>query len=72
MLDEVCDRIREMKEQGQTRPDASLGLIESQEVADRLKKPVWSVTGITSKVRNGFPRALHDTRLKIACARLGF
>ncbi|MEE2714392.1 MAG: biotin synthase BioB [Verrucomicrobiota bacterium] len=38
MLDEVCDRIREMKEQGQTRPDASLGLIESQEVANRLKE----------------------------------
>jgi len=38
MLDEVCDRIAEMKEQGQTRPDASLGLIESQEVANRLKK----------------------------------
>ena len=38
MLDEVCDRIREMKEQGKARPDASLGLIESQEVADRLKE----------------------------------
>ena len=38
MLDEVCDRIREMKEQGQTRPDASLGLIENQEVANRLKE----------------------------------
>ena len=38
MLDEVCDRITEMKEQGQTRPDASLGLIESQEVANRLKE----------------------------------
>ena len=38
MLDEVCDRIREMKDQGQTRPDASLGLIESQEVANRLKE----------------------------------
>ena len=38
MLDEVCDRIAEMKEQGQTRPDASLGLIESQEVANRLKE----------------------------------
>lgn len=37
ILDEVCDRIREMKEQGKTRPDASLGLIESQEVANRLK-----------------------------------
>ena len=38
LLDEVCDRITEMKEQGQTRPDASLGLIESQEVANRLKE----------------------------------
>jgi len=38
MLDEVCDRIAEMKEQGQTRPDASLGLIENQEVANRLKE----------------------------------
>ena len=38
MLDEVCDRIAEMKAQGQARPDASLGLIESQEVANRLKE----------------------------------
>jgi biotin synthase len=38
MLDEVCDRISEMKAQGQTRPDASLGLIENQEVANRLKE----------------------------------
>jgi len=38
MLDEVCERIAEMKEQGQTRPDASLGLIENQEVANRLKE----------------------------------
>jgi len=38
MLDEVCDRIREMKAQGKTRPDASLGLIENQEVANRLKE----------------------------------
>lgn len=37
MLDEVCDRIREMKADGRTRPDASLGLIKSQKVADRLK-----------------------------------
>lgn len=38
MLDEVCDRIREMKEAGKTRPDASLGLIKNQRVADRLKE----------------------------------
>ena len=37
MLDEVCDRISEMKAQGRTRPDASLGIIKSQKVADRLK-----------------------------------
>lgn len=38
ILDEVCERIREMKASGKTRPDASLGLIESQAVADRLKE----------------------------------
>src|SRR5215831_12829255 len=38
MLDEVCDRIREMKAGGKTRPDASLGIIKSQKVADRLKE----------------------------------
>ena len=37
LLDEVCDRIRELKAGGQTRPDASLGIIKSQKVADRLK-----------------------------------
>lgn len=38
MLDEVCDRIRELKASGKTRPDASLGIIKSQTVADRLKE----------------------------------
>lgn len=37
MLDEVCDRIRELKAGGKTRPDASLGIIKKQTVADRLK-----------------------------------
>jgi biotin synthase len=37
LLDEVCDRIAELKAGGQTRPDASLGIIKSQKVADRLK-----------------------------------
>ena len=37
MLDEVCDRIAELKATGKTRPDASLGIIKSQKVADRLK-----------------------------------
>src|ERR1700721_3172466 len=38
MLDEVCDRIRELADGGKTRPDASLGIIKSQRVADRLKE----------------------------------
>lgn len=38
ILDEVCDRIREMKAGGKTRPDASLGIIKNQRVADRLKE----------------------------------
>ena len=38
MLDEVCDRIRELKSSGKVRPDVSLGIIKSQRVADRLKE----------------------------------
>jgi biotin synthase len=38
MLDEVCDRIKELKAGGKTRPDASLGIIKKQEVANRLKE----------------------------------
>ena len=37
MLDEVCDRISELAKGGKVRPDASLGIIKSQKVADRLK-----------------------------------
>ncbi|HEU5123739.1 MAG TPA: biotin synthase BioB [Verrucomicrobiae bacterium] len=45
VLDEVCDRIREMKAGGKTRPDASLGIIKSQKVADRLKEAGLSCYG---------------------------
>jgi len=38
LLDEVCDRVRELKASGKTRPDASLGIIKNQQVADRLKE----------------------------------
>ena len=38
MLDEVCDRIADLAKSGKTRPDASLGIIKSQKVADRLKE----------------------------------
>jgi biotin synthase len=37
MLDEVCDRIRDLAQSGKTRADASLGIIKNQKVADRLK-----------------------------------
>ena len=38
MLDEVCERVRELKASGKTRPDVSLGIIKTQRVADRLKE----------------------------------
>src|SRR5882724_1997906 len=38
MLDEVCDRVRDMAQDGKVRPDASLGIIKSQKVAERLKE----------------------------------
>jgi biotin synthase len=38
MLDEVCDRIRDLSNSGKTRADVSLGIIQSQKVADRLKE----------------------------------
>lgn len=37
-LDEICSRLEEMKQRGQARPDASLGIISSQKVADRLRQ----------------------------------
>jgi len=36
-LDEICARLEELKRSGKARPDASLGIIKSQKVADRLK-----------------------------------
>jgi biotin synthase len=38
VLDELCERLEELKQTGKARPDASLGIISSQRVADRLKK----------------------------------
>ena len=37
-LEEICLRLQELKECGKARPDASLGMIKSQGVADRLKE----------------------------------
>jgi biotin synthase len=38
LLDEVCERVRELKAAGQVRVDVSLGMINSQQVADRLRE----------------------------------
>jgi biotin synthase len=37
VLDEICERFEELTRSGRTRPDASLGIIKSQRVADRLR-----------------------------------
>ncbi|MGH7969867.1 MAG: biotin synthase BioB, partial [Limisphaerales bacterium] len=36
-LDELCSHLNELKVSGKARPDASLGLIKNQRVADRLR-----------------------------------
>jgi len=38
VLDQICDRLQELKRSGKARPDASLGIIREQKVADRLKE----------------------------------
>jgi biotin synthase len=38
ILDEICNRLSELKRGGKARPDASLGIIKSQKVADRLRE----------------------------------
>jgi biotin synthase len=35
-LDEICQQLQELRESGKARPDASLGMIRNQNVADRL------------------------------------
>ena len=45
MLDEVCERVRELRKSGTTRTDVSLGIIKSQVIADRLKEAGVEVYG---------------------------
>src|SRR5579863_7641595 len=35
LLDEICARVREMRDSGKARPDVSLGIIKKQSVANR-------------------------------------
>ena len=37
-LEQICRRLEELKQSGHARPDASLGMIKSQKVADRLRQ----------------------------------
>jgi len=37
VLENICDCLEQMRESGDARPDASLGMIRSQKVADRLR-----------------------------------
>lgn len=37
VLDQICEQLENLKNSGQARPDASLGMIRSQKVADRLR-----------------------------------
>lgn len=37
VLDDICDTLEEIRRSGKARPDASLGIIQSQAVADRLR-----------------------------------
>lgn len=69
LLDEVCDRIRELKASGKTRPDVSLGIIKSQRVADRLKAAGVECYGHNlESSRRFFPRTCtthsYDDRLE--------
>ncbi|MGB7768877.1 MAG: biotin synthase BioB [Verrucomicrobiia bacterium] len=69
LLDEVCDRVRELKASGKTRPDVSLGIIKSQRVADRLKEAGVECYGHNlESSRRFFPRTCtthtYDDRLE--------
>lgn len=54
MLDQVCQRIEEMSQSGQVRADASLGLIESPAVAQRLKNAGLAVYNHNLETANSF------------------
>lgn len=69
ILDEVCERVRELKAGGKTRPDVSLGMIKSQRVADRLKEAGVECYGHNlESSRRFFPRTCtthtYDERLE--------
>src|SRR5678809_1479733 len=38
VLDQICDVLEKLRDSGKARPDASLGMIRTQAVADRLRR----------------------------------
>ena len=54
MLDQVCQRIEELSKGGKVRADASLGLIESPAVAEKLKNAGLSVYNHNLETANSF------------------
>ena len=73
MLDEVCERIRELKATGQTRPDASLGIIKSQKVADRLKEAGLECYGHNLETsRRFFPQQCSTHSYEDRVATIGY
>jgi len=57
LLDEICQSLEQVARSGLVRPDASLGLIPSQTVADRLKRAgVVSYNHNLETSRRFFPR----------------
>jgi len=64
VLDEICDRFEALKKSGKARPDASLGIIKDQKVADRLKD-VGVETVFVRYPREG--HGLAETKHQIDC-----
>ena len=53
-LDMICDSIRELVAEGNIRPDINLGILEDQEVADRLKDAGAAVYGHNLETARSF------------------
>jgi biotin synthase len=73
LLDEICDRIRELKASGKTRPDASLGIIKNQRVADRLKEAGLECYGHNlESSRRFFPQTCSTHTYEDRLATIGY
>lgn len=60
-LDMICDSIRELVAEGNIRPDINLGILEDQEVADRLRDAGAAVYGHNLETARSFFEQTCDT-----------